>query len=96
MNHDLLIGALTLAKGRIHRVTEPRGRRVECLGGVLWVTQDGDRRDIILEAGDAFDFDRADGVLLSALKDARYLLLEACTARPTGPAPSARRESAAA
>lgn len=96
MNNDLLIGALTLAKGRVRRVAEPLGRRVECLSGVLWVTQDGDRRDIVLEPGEAFDFDRAHGVLLSALKDARYLLLEACAARPTAPAPSARRESAAA
>jgi hypothetical protein len=62
-------------------VSAPKGRRVECLGGVLWVTQDGDRRDIILEAGDAFDFDRAQGVLISALQDATYLLLESGATR---------------
>jgi hypothetical protein len=77
MNNDLLLGATAIDKGRIRRVAAPLGRRVECVSGVLWVTQDGDRRDIILEPGDAFDFDRAEGVLISALQDSRYLLLEA-------------------
>lgn len=76
MNNDLLHGATAIGKGRIRRVAAPIGRRVECVSGVLWVTQDGDRRDIILEPGDAFDFDRADGVLISALQDSRYLLLD--------------------
>jgi len=78
MNNDLLLGASRIGKGRVRRVAAPVGRRVECLSGVLWVTQDGDRRDIILEAGDAFDFDRAKGVLISALQDSSYLLLESC------------------
>jgi hypothetical protein len=81
MNNDLLLGASRIGKGHVHRVSAPKGRRVECLGGVLWVTQDGDRRDIILEAGDAFDFDRAQGVLISALQDATYLLLESGATR---------------
>lgn len=76
MNNDLLLGASRIGKGRIHPVARPVGRRVECLSGVLWVTQDGDRRDIILEAGDAFDFDRPAGVLISALQDSSYLLLD--------------------
>ncbi len=78
MNNDLLIGALSIAKGRVRRVPSPLGRRIECLSGVIWVTQDGDRRDIVLEAGEAFEFDRTRGVLVSALKDSRYLLLEVC------------------
>lgn len=87
MNNDLLLGAARIGKGRIRSVARPIGRRVECLSGVLWVTQDGDRRDIILEAGDAFDFDRAEGVLISALQDSSYLLLDAAPARITEPAP---------
>ncbi|HEX2540077.1 MAG TPA: DUF2917 domain-containing protein [Caldimonas sp.] len=76
MNNDLLLGVSNLGKGKIRRVARPLGRRVECVSGVLWVTQDGDRRDIILEPGDAFDFDRSEGVLISALQDSRYLLLD--------------------
>jgi hypothetical protein len=82
MNNDLIIGASSIDKGRVRRVSEPLGRRIECLSGVIWVTQDGDRRDIILEEGDGFDFDRREGVLISALKDSRYVLLEGGAARP--------------
>ena len=53
------------------------GDRIECVGGVLWITQDGDPRDIVLQDGDAFDFDRAGDALLSAFADSRYLVLDA-------------------
>ena len=88
MNHDLLLGSHLLRKGQIHRLRSAAGRRVECLNGVIWITQDGDRRDIVLEAGDAFTFDRDDDVLLSALADSRYVLLAACAPEVTAPAPS--------
>ncbi len=78
MNQDLIQGACTLAKGKIRHVHGDRGRRVECLSGAIWITQDGDRRDIVLAAGEAFDFDRRGDALLSAFADSRYLLLEAC------------------
>ena len=83
MNNDLFLGARALAKSRVRRVPASRGRRVECLSGCLWITQDGDRRDVILNAGDAFEFDR-DGGLLSALDDSRYLVLD--TGRSTAAA----------
>ena len=51
MNNDLILGARTLAKGRIRHVPPHLGRRVECLSGALWITQDGDLRDIVLGAG---------------------------------------------
>jgi hypothetical protein len=36
-------------------------------------------RDFVLEAGEAFDFDRRGDALLSAFADSRYLLLDACS-----------------
>ena len=96
MNHDLFLGSHLLRKGQIRRLTSPSGRRVECLSGVIWITQDGDRRDIVLEAGEAFDFDRNGDALLSALADSRYLLLAACVPAVTAPGPSAHRAAAAA
>jgi hypothetical protein len=77
MNQDLLRGARTLAKGRLRRVHGERGRRIEVVSGAVWVTQDGDRRDVVLQGGDAFDFDRSGAALLSAFADSRYLLLDA-------------------
>src|SRR6185295_11618093 len=52
MRNDLMLDSKTLTKGRIRRVHQPIGQRVECLTGALWVTQDGDPRDIVLEPGD--------------------------------------------
>ena len=98
MNQDLINGARTLAKGRVRHVHAELGRRVECLSGSIWITQDGDLRDVVLSAGEAFDFDRRGDALLSAFADSRYLLLEACAHAPagvTGPGLSARRAAAA-
>ena len=52
-----------------------KGRRrqqtVLCLEGSLWVTQEGDIRDYLLEDGDAFLVTRPGLVLVRALKPSR-------------------------
>ena len=80
MNNDLNLDSRTLGKGRIRRIhaSRPFGHRIECLTGALWITQDGDRRDIVLAPGDSFSFDRVGDALISALEDSRFLLLETC------------------
>ena len=87
MNQDLINGSRTLDKGGIRHLRADKGRRVECLSGSLWITQDGDLRDIVLGAGEAFDFDRRGEALLSALADSRYLVLSETkdAARTAGP-----------
>jgi hypothetical protein len=76
MNQDLIQGARTLGKGKIRHLHAESGRRVEVVSGTLWITQDGDLRDIVLGAGEAFDFDRRGEALLSAFDDSRYLVLD--------------------
>lgn len=78
MNNDLLLAARSLAKGRVCHLSVHVGRSVQCLSGSIWITQDGDRRDIVLGAGGAFAFDRDADALLSAFDDSRYLVLDAC------------------
>ena len=78
MFNDLELGSRALAKGRIRRIHRAIGHRVECLSGLLWITQDGDLRDILLSPGEAFDFDHRGDALVSALDESRYLLLDAC------------------
>jgi len=46
------------------------GDRIECVSGTVWLTQDGDLRDIVLDAGESFRLDRTGRALVSALADA--------------------------
>ncbi|HKX94943.1 MAG TPA: DUF2917 domain-containing protein [Methylibium sp.] len=50
------------------------GDRIDCLRGRLWITQDGDPRDIVLDAGASFELDRPGLAIVSALADARLRL----------------------
>ncbi len=77
MNNDLLLASRTLVKGTVRHLAARVGRSVECLSGSIWITQDGDRRDIVLGAGEAFAFDRKTDAVLSAFDDSRYVVLDA-------------------
>ena len=63
-----------------------KGRRrqqtIYCLKGSIWVTQEGDIRDYILEAGDAFLVTLPGLVLVRALKPARIGFRERFGAEP--------------
>lgn len=56
-----------LAKGSFLNLQRPRGQRVECLKGCLWITLDYDSRDFIVEAGQSFTADRQQRALIHAL-----------------------------
>lgn len=75
MDHDLLNGSRTLEKGRLRRLALHPGDRIECLSGCLWLTQDGDLRDIVIGPGEAHVVDRDRPTLLSALETSRYIAL---------------------
>ncbi len=74
--NDLNTAAISLRKGDIHRLRDRRGHRIEALSGTLWVTIDNDLRDIVLEVGEGFDIGGSGDALVSALADARFVLLE--------------------
>ena len=48
------------------------GQQLQVRSGEVWVTQDGDPRDLVLEAHQCFTLDRAGHVLISALRDASF------------------------
>ena len=56
-----------LRKAQILRLHDASGAAIVCLQGELWLTQDGDFRDIVLAAGDSFVLDRAGVTLVTAL-----------------------------
>ena len=75
MRPDLNLSGVTLAKNQIRRIDSAIGAQIQCLYGNLWLTQDGDPRDIILEPGDEYRFERDAVTYVSALSDASFLLL---------------------
>jgi hypothetical protein len=63
------------------RLRNRAGWTVRALCGTAWITQDGDSRDIVLEAGDTFVLDRNGAALVSALDETRISITRA-THRP--------------
>ena len=69
------------------------GQTIACESGELWITQDGDRRDVILPAGQSWRIDRAGPLVLSAFKPSVATLAQP---QPDRAACLPRREGAAA
>lgn len=51
---------------------QPMTRDINCLEGTLWLTFDGVRKDIILEAGQSYRCDCASRLAIQALDAARF------------------------
>jgi Protein of unknown function (DUF2917) len=74
MDHSQIASSIPVRSGQPLRIANGFGRRIAVLEGHVWVTQDGDPRDIVLGAGDDFRFDRQVPALVSSLDgDARIL-----------------------
>ena len=59
-----------VARGQTLVIERPQGQRVVCVKGTLWVTQDNDDSDYVLEMSRSFITTRNDRVLVHALDDA--------------------------
>jgi hypothetical protein len=59
-----------LRKGQLLAVAGRRGVRVESRRGAVWITQDGDPNDVILNAGESHVLDGGAPVLIQALDPA--------------------------
>ena len=59
---------LCLKKNQLVKVRGGIGHTVLCHSGSIWVTQDGDPRDVVLGAGQVFTLDRSGPALLQAFE----------------------------
>jgi hypothetical protein len=59
MNIRLNTTPVCLAKSQAVTLTDAKGSQIRCLSGGLWITQDRDPRDVVLQAGESFTLDRA-------------------------------------
>ena len=74
-SNDLKLTSTSLRNGEALHLQRALGQRIEALVGRVWITMDGDLRDIVLDAGEGFTVDRATGVLISAISDAQFVVL---------------------
>ena len=54
MKIQLSQSEVELERRQVMCLAEAAGVRIVARGGALWVTQDHDRRDVVLQAGDSF------------------------------------------
>ena len=87
-----LQGTIELGANRLLHLRDALGTRIEALTGVIWITQSGDIRDIVVEAGDAFVVDRDGEVVVSAVSDATFRVASAL-AQSAERAPETRRRA---
>lgn len=64
-----------LAPREIVRLDGARGTTLRVTRGRVWLTQERDTRDIILDAGDTFTIERGGRTLIEAQGDARVCVL---------------------
>jgi hypothetical protein len=67
MNVRLNTPPVCLAKSQAVTLTDAVGSEITCLGGALWITQDEDPRDIVLQSGESFTLDRKGPAIVWAL-----------------------------
>ncbi len=58
------------------RITDGAGRKLKCLRGRLWITQDGDREDRVIGSGEALVLNRPGLSLVTALSDPALLVVQ--------------------
>ncbi len=66
-----------IARDKILEIKQALGVTIECLEGSVWITLDGNMRDVILDAGQSFHVDRKQRVLIQALNTVRVRLSQA-------------------
>lgn len=74
MNIKARIARLALRQRDTLTLDAARGALVRCLDGLVWITQDGDRADHVVGAGDSFRVDRDGTVVVQATRPARLAI----------------------
>lgn len=77
MDANLYPALSRLERGALLRLADGSGRTVAVFEGLVWITQDGDRRDVFLRGGESHSFDRPGLVLIEAIEPTRLVVLDA-------------------
>jgi hypothetical protein len=77
MNLNLANAGIVLKAQQFLKIEESEHARIRCDDGMVWITQDGDPRDVVLSAGQQFTVDRPGQVVVFSLNGAT-LQLRSC------------------
>ncbi|MFI4930613.1 MAG: DUF2917 domain-containing protein [Burkholderiales bacterium] len=77
MNNELRHPLTELTAGSTLHVRDGQGRAVVVFEGQVWITQDSDLRDIVLDGGESFSLDHPGLTLVQALRDSKLMLVQA-------------------
>lgn len=67
---------IVLAEDQFLKLEGAVGARISSRRGSVWITQDGDIRDIVLERGDTFVIEREGPSIVQALEPAELAIVE--------------------
>src|SRR5947209_19500061 len=82
MNIDFGRAQLHLEARELIRLYDPKGARVECVRGALWITQHRDHQDYFLAANDALTLERPGLALIHAQERSEVVLSEPAPSPP--------------
>ena len=85
-----------LAEREVLDIRDGKGIEIRCLGGNVWITQAGDREDIVLHGGESLVLDRQGLTLVTALLGPAMVVVQPgrIDARPIRPHHSGLRRAA--
>jgi hypothetical protein len=82
MNDNRQVQRFTLGPRELLVIDDARDQWLTCESGELWITQDGDRRDVILQPDQTWRIDRRGPLVLSAFKPAVATLAHTEAGKP--------------
>ena len=85
MSQALRHPLIELPRGGTLRIADGQKHVVDVFQGQVWLTQDGDLRDVFLEAGQSFTVDGPGLALLHAFEDSRLLVTDVSEHRGARP-----------
>ena len=69
MRIHLNANPICLTRTQALTLADARGSSIHCRHGRVWITQNGDPRDIVLVAGERFTLDRDSPAIVTAIRD---------------------------
>ena len=78
MKFDLDQSTIQLAEGNLISLPDAKGSTIAVLWGSIWLTQDGDRRDHEVNAGESFNVNGDGMVVISAFENSALTILQRC------------------